>query len=289
MPSSRGGVRPVARRWRDLAVAAALIAWVGTADFLVGPEFILAILYLIPIGFAAWRLGRPLAVLTAVVSWGLAVYSSGVFALHLPQHPGGVFLDVVTTLAFFVITALLLSHLREKQERLQVLVDTDVVTGAASAHAFYRTATRELARTARYGHPVTLAYLDIDNFKHVNDTYGHAAGDRLLRRVAETLRENIRQVDQVARLGGDEFVILFPEADEAAARQVLPKLRDRLLARMQMENWPVTFSVGTVSCSQACPDLEQLLREADERMYSVKNTGKNGIAYGRATPPEART
>ncbi|MGE0082240.1 MAG: GGDEF domain-containing protein [Thiohalomonadaceae bacterium] len=258
-------------------VIVVLLAAVGIADAFAGPHFMLAILYLLPIGLAAWWVRRVPSIAVAVVSWSLALYNSGLFSAELGRHPGEVMLDAVTTLGFFVLTAVLLSRLREKQDLLMASLDTDPVTGAVSVRGFYRYANQELSRVRRYGRALTLAYLDLDNFKYVNDTHGHATGDRLLRVVAETLRDNTRAVDKVARLGGDEFAILFPETAGNEASQALIKVRDQLLARMRAERWPVTVSVGIVSCSE-CPDVDALLKEADELMYSVKRSGKNAIA-----------
>ena len=188
----------------------------------------------------------------------------------------------IPPLGFFVLAAALITYLRMKQTELQAAIDTDLVTGATSARGFYRHAEREIYRSHRYGHPLTVAYLDLDNFKQVNDTYGHQEGDRLLRIVAQTIKTHIRAADRVARLGGDEFVILFSETDGPSARHAVEKVRDQLLARMQMENWPVTFSFGVLTCGPMCPGLEDVLREADNLMYSVKKAGKNAVAYGVA-------
>ena len=186
----------------------------------------------------------------------------------------------IPPLGFFVLAAALITYLRVKQAELQAVIDTDLVTGATSARGFYRHAEREIYRSHRYGHPLTVAYLDLDNFKQVNDTYGHQEGDRLLRIVAQTIKTHIRAADRVARLGGDEFVILFSETDAPSARHAVEKIRAQLLARMQMEYWPVTFSLGVLTCGPNCPGLEDVLREADHLMYSVKKAGKNAVASG---------
>ncbi len=269
----------LAKSVRDRAIALALLAPVVCADYLAGPEFVLAIFYLIPIGFTAWRLTRRESVLAAVLCWMLALYNSGVFGLHLREHPAVVLLDALTTLGFFVFAASLITYLRVKQAELQAAIDTDLVTGATSARGFYRHAEREIYRSHRYGHPLTVAYLDVDNFKQVNDTYGHQEGDRLLRIVAQTIKRHIRAADRVGRLGGDEFVILFSETDGPSARRAVENVRGELRARMQMENWPVTFSFGVLTCGPLCPGLEEVLREADHLMYSVKKSGKNAVAY----------
>ena len=131
----------------------------------------------------------------------------------------------------------------------------------------------------RYEHPLTLVYLDIDNFKYVNDRFGHPAGDRVLRAVAIYAREHSRQTDVVARLGGDEFAFLMPDMNQKSARVVISKLQYGLLEEMRQNDWPVTFSIGVLTCSAAPPTTEELVRMADDLMYSVKRTGKNELKY----------
>ena len=128
-------------------------------------------------------------------------------------------------------------------------------------------------------HPFTLAYIDLDNFKTVNDQLGHATGDQVLRTVVSSVKKNIRRTDIVARLGGDEFALLLPETNQESARVVLSKIQDGLLEEMRKNNWPVTFSIGVLTCRVAPPSTDALVSMADELMYSVKHDGKNGVKY----------
>jgi len=128
---------------------------------------------------------------------------------------------------------------------------------------------------------MSVAYLDLDNLKEMNDMFGHESGDGVLRLVAQTLRQHLRQGDAVARMGGDEFAILFTEADEASARGAVERFRTHLLAAMAELGWPVTVSVGLVTCLEAPASFEEVIRQADAMMYSVKKSGKNGVAAGR--------
>jgi diguanylate cyclase (GGDEF)-like protein/PAS domain S-box-containing protein len=154
----------------------------------------------------------------------------------------------------------------------------DFLTRIANRRAFYEIAFTESARARRYGRSLTLIYLDLDNFKQVNDTYGHEVGDELLIEVAATIRSNVRTTDTVARLGGDEFALLLPETDQDAALLVTNKLREVLLNSMQRKNWPVTVSIGLVTFSTPPESVEEMVKQADAVMYSVKARGKNSIA-----------
>jgi diguanylate cyclase (GGDEF)-like protein len=121
--------------------------------------------------------------------------------------------------------------------------------------------------------------MDVDDFKLVNDRLGHSTGDRLLRTVAETLKEHSREVDVVARLGGDEFAVLMPETGERAARVAVARLRRRLLESSRAEGWPVTFSFGVVTWAAPPPSVDEMLRAADELMYAAKREGKDGVRH----------
>jgi len=134
-----------------------------------------------------------------------------------------------------------------------------------------------MSRALRYERPFTLAYLDVDDFKAVNDAGGHNEGDRLLRRIAHTIRTNIRSMDAIARLGGDEFAILLPETGPAAAGVALRKIQHRLLEMTRSEAQPVGFSIGAIVCVGPPESADRLIGFADHLMYEVKRGGKNGL------------
>lgn len=171
--------------------------------------------------------------------------------------------------------------LRLKLQQEERLSRVDPLTGAANRRAFLELLEGEIGRLRRYRRPMSVAYLDLDNLKEMNDMFGHESGDGVLRLVAQTLRQHLRQGDAVARMGGDEFAILFTEADEASARGAVERFRTHLLAAMAELGWPVTVSVGLVTCLEAPASFEEVIRQADAMMYSVKKSGKNGVAAGR--------
>ena len=168
-------------------------------------------------------------------------------------------------------------QLRVALEKAQEMARLDFLTGLKNRRAFYELGETEVLRARRYGRPLSLAYIDLDNFKAINDNLGHEEGDRLLVTVAGIIREQLRATDIIARLGGDEFAVLLPETGEAAARNVLEKLRAALLRAAQDRLWPVTFSIGTVVCEQPPPHFENLVRDADQVMYAVKRKGKDSL------------
>ena len=163
-------------------------------------------------------------------------------------------------------------------QREKELARTDMLTGLANRRAFYEAMQIERARAARYRRPMTLVYLDLDNFKRVNDTLGHAVGDELLACVADLLRRTLRASDTVGRLGGDEFALLLPETTAQAADGLLQKLGGVLMDTMRAKQWPVTFSMGAAAFLDNPASVEEMIRTADELMYSVKKSGKNRIS-----------
>jgi diguanylate cyclase (GGDEF)-like protein len=256
----------------------ALIGVIGVADFLTGYELAFSVFYVIPISLVTSFTNRRLGLVTSLASafvWLVADIATG--------HPYSYSLiqiwNTLIRLAFFVLITLLLSALRGATERERELARVDYLTGVANSRLFYELAQMEIDRCQRYGHPFTLAYVDLDNFKGVNDQFGHSIGDHVLRSVVSSARKHLRKTDVVARLGGDEFALLLPETDQESARGVLSRIQGNLLEEMRQSNWPITFSIGVLTCSSAPHTTDELVRMADDLMYSVKRDGKNAIKY----------
>jgi diguanylate cyclase (GGDEF)-like protein len=173
----------------------------------------------------------------------------------------------------------MLSELRKLLEKERRLARSDPLTGALNSRAFYETAANRLEHCQRKERPLSLAYIDLDNFKYINDHLGHLQGDEVLRSVAETLHSTMRSTDIIARLGGDEFSVLLPNTHSDAAQQAVERARLALGQRMQQNHWPVTFSIGLASCDYIRSDLEleHFVRCADDAMYIAKQKGKNTV------------
>jgi diguanylate cyclase (GGDEF)-like protein len=182
-------------------------------------------------------------------------------------------------LGFFLLVNYTVSSLKTSLERERDMARTDYLTRVANSRYFSEVASQEIKRAGRYQHPFTVAYLDIDDFKQVNDRWGHSTGDELLGLVAHTIRNNIRSTDAVARLGGDEFALLLPETGYDAAAVVVQKVYLSLLAAMGGKAWPVTFSIGVVTFRTPPDSVDGMLKVADAFMYSVKHSGKNRIKH----------
>jgi diguanylate cyclase (GGDEF)-like protein len=179
----------------------------------------------------------------------------------------------------FVLTAVLRSDLITANQQERIIARTDALTGLTNMRSFHEQAEAEIYRATRYDHPLTLAYIDIDNFKTVNDTLGHEEGDNLLRVVAKRMLQDARKTDLVARIGGDEFVVLLPETDQAAAKIVINQIHRNLNEESSKHAWPVTFSIGVLTCTGTPPRVGEMIKAADNLMYAVKHRGKNAVNY----------
>jgi len=249
-------------------------------DYQTGTELSFSIFYLIPVSAAAWYGGRRQGVGLSLVggaAWLLSDQLSG----HRYSVTLILYWNALVRLGFFVITALLLAALRDKMGLEERVARTDPLTGAWNSRGFFELAQREIARTARYGHPFTLAYADLDHFKAVNDAHGHAVGDEVLGGVARILSSRLRQTDAMGRLGGDEFALLLPETDHATAAPLLEALRLRVGEEMRARGLPVTLSVGAVTFESAPPDVQTMTHLADELMYEVKRAGRDAVRHRR--------
>jgi len=168
-------------------------------------------------------------------------------------------------------------NLRDELNREKQLATTDSLTGAANLRHFKTELVHEIERSVRHGRIFTIAYLDLDNFKAVNDSLGHVEGDRLLNAVVEAAHKRLRKTDLVARIGGDEFAVLFPETDAKAMRSPISDLLDTVRKRMEENEWPVTISCGVVAFRTPPDSAEDAINTVDTLMYEVKAGGKNGV------------
>jgi diguanylate cyclase (GGDEF)-like protein len=188
-------------------------------------------------------------------------------------------LNAAVRFGFFFTTMLLVSEVKSLAKLQNTLATTDGLTGLLNARAFKDLSQTILHLAERHNHPVVLGYIDLDNFKSVNDHSGHSEGDRALQTVAKTLAGSVRAVDIVGRLGGDEFAILLPETNSAGAEELFGRIRERLIQEVAARGWPISFSIGVAVFPVCHPDIEELLKIADRLMYVVKNSGKNNVIF----------
>ena len=260
-----------------LLIGVALIVGIAWLDAVTGPKVALNVFYLLPVMLVAWATASTgyglLAVLATFLVGPFEAYRDGFAFYTLPVA----LWNAGMRTAVFCIVLLLLAEVRRLVARLREQSLTDELTGVANRRAFKLVAAREIERSRRYSHQLSLAYLDIDGFKAVNDRRGHAIGDRVLIALAGAAGATARSVDTVARLGGDEFVVLMPETDECAALPLADRLREACSQATGAGSEPVTCSVGVVTYSQPPRDVEELLASADALMYEAKAAGGDDV------------
>lgn len=257
-----------------ILVGYGLIIFIGVLDYLTGNELAFSVFYVIPIFLITWVAGRKSGLLASFFcasTWLLAdAATTHFYSSHLVP-----IWNTIIRLAFFIIITVLLSSLKSSLK----LANTDPLTSAVNSRYFQEILQMEINRFQRYRHPFTLAYIDLDDFKTMNDQFGHLVGDSVLCSLVSTVRRAVRTTDFIARLGGDEFILLFPEAEEEAAHVICTKIRHSFQKEMMENGWPVTFSIGVLTCRSTPETVDELIRMADELMYTAESRGKDQIKY----------
>lgn len=171
---------------------------------------------------------------------------------------------------------------------LQRLANTDTLTGLYNRRQFYKLADQELARSRRTKSPISLMMVDIDHFKQINDTYGHAMGDVVLQNLGRTMKNSLREIDVIARLGGEEFAILLPQTSSGQATELAQRLRSKIanesIPATQGAEIQFTVSIGVDEWRESDPHLDALLKRCDTAMYQAKNSGRNCVVHFSESP-----
>lgn len=272
--------------WQPVGIVGAMIVVVvalGWVDFITGPDIGMSLFYLAPVSAAGWWVGRRGALAVSLVASGawfaadLLARAETSYALSLWN--GG------TRLFIFGALGLLLARVRVDQrtlegllERERTLARTDALTGLSNRRAFVGMMEVEIARSKREGRVLGLMYLDVDNFKRVNDGFGHAAGDVVLVAIAEAIRSAVRGGDVVARVGGDEFAVLLWNVEPSVGERLAQRVVDQVVEIGQ--RYPgseLGMSAGVVFFSEPPLSVEHAMERADALMYAAKHEGKGRV------------
>ncbi len=186
--------------------------------------------------------------------------------------------NIANTVAFGIESIKAKIERDELIKKLDLMAHTDKLTGTVNRHRGIELLEHEIKRAKRYEHPFSIIYFDIDHFKKINDTYGHATGDTVLIKATETIKRNLRATDTLIRWGGEEFMILLPETTLSDAIHLAKKLREYLEMRSADIPVPITASFGIASWEEG-QSLDTLIHRADTKMYEAKTLGRNRIAY----------
>lgn len=263
---------------RALGFGLAAFAAAALLDVTTGFQVSFFLLHLIPILYVTWYAGYRWGIVFVAMTAALSVYL-GFF--QMPERPkSALFIaDMASDFLAMLLIVFMQTKLRHSFERIQQLSRHDALSGSLNRAGFVEALEEEIDRSRRFAHPFSLVFLDCDNFKAVNDSCGHAAGDAVLACVASTLKASLRSVDAVGRIGGDEFAVLLPETDVQDAKIPLMHAKQALDAAMRAGGWQVGFSIGVATFCQPPDCPERALAQADALMYEVKSAAKNDILF----------
>jgi diguanylate cyclase (GGDEF)-like protein len=255
-----------------------LVGAIGYCDYATGYEMSFSAIYLLPVCLASWysgkRLGLTISIVAAII-WLVADYTSG----SQYSQTWIYYWNGTIRLIFFSVTAHLISSLKEHINYEATLARLDALTGLKNARSFMEEAKLLFNLATRHHDAIVLAYLDLDNFKTINDMMGHAEGDLVLQTVGRTLSFAGRSTDIIGRLGGDEFAIILSNTGLSGAQVYFDRLHQLLLQAMRDRGWPVGFSIGVAVFPVAPANENEAIKYADDLMYQVKNTHKNRVIY----------
>jgi len=261
---------------RQLSIV--MVFLLGLAQYLVSSNIDVSPFFVLPVLINSWYGNSRTGLFVAFLSV-LTLFVTRASGAPTTPSPFELLLAVLPHFLAYLIFTMLIINFRNTL-RFQVNVaETDSLTGIHNARSFRVAVTSELARSRRYSRVFSMAYIDVDNFKNINDVLGHAAGDRLLVEVARSLVSSLRESDVVARLGGDEYACLLPETSQGEARKAFVKTIFQLKQCAKRNQWPVSFSIGVITFEELPADADQAIGLADSLMYSVKRHHKDNVYY----------
>ena len=233
-------VQRIPRGYAHVLICATVML-VAYADHHLGYEYGFSYFYLLPVILATRNFGKMNGFLVSVIAVGLWALMDSYHGLRYGSVLTPYWLSLIRFTLFGILVLIFEGWEKEKENSR-----TDMLTLLANRRAFDELGRLEIRRCRRYGHPFSLVYLDVDNFKTINDRFGHKAGDKLLAALAQELRRQFRDTDIVARLGGDEFSVILVETDAAGARKSLNHVSDAL-EKLPDVGTVVTLSIGLLS------------------------------------------
>ena len=260
-------------RWSVVVSALLLTAVLSLVDWYTGRDVSFLIFYLAPIGLASWFAGSRWGITIALLC-GVVWYMEDILGRDTALSAYLIAWNVGTKGVFLVVISKLFSRLKSALDSEARMARTDPLTGVANRRVLFDVLDFEIKSMPRTGTPLSLAFIDLDNFKEVNDTIGHDAGDEVLRSVVRGINTGVRGMDLVARVGGDEFVVMLPDADAEAAAEVAGRIRATVMDELVRGQWPCDLSIGLVTCTAPPCDPDELLTRADRLMYQAKKGGK---------------
>jgi len=251
-----------------------LVTGIATLDWATGPLVDVSLLYVIAVMAVTWAGTRRHGVLVAALASAQSLLAS---IVEVDRLPISALWNAITLFGVLAMVSALLGTLRNSLVEQRRMAMVDPLTGSMNRRAFQLIAERERLRSGRDGIAISLAYLDIDHFKQINDARGHGFGDALLSDFAATMTASVRGTDVVCRMGGDEFVLLLPDTDAREAVIVVDRVRRAVADRCAVDGAPLTTSAGIATYRFPPSTVDAMIAGADDLMYQAKARGGDTV------------
>lgn len=261
------------------------VGGIGILDYGFGSGISLFLFYFLPIGIATWYADWMAGASCAIVA-NLPLLAELASTNYFAGRPGVVAWVLFMRSGSMLVVVYLLNQLSVLLAKEAALARVDVVTGILNRRGFFERLQFTMLLTQRRQLCFALAFIDLDDFKAINDSCGHAEGDRVLRLAARIFEDAIRKTDVAARLGGDEFALLLHGVDRPGAAIFIADVQDAFRRAVQRDGLAVTCSIGCVVCDSSALVADDVVRAADSLLYEVKRRGKNGVLIGPYSLPE---
>jgi diguanylate cyclase (GGDEF)-like protein len=261
-----------------VVIGIALLLIIGMIDYVTGFEISMSFFYIAPVGLVTWyagkRLGLALSIIARAILFLIAIVTNQKYS-----HPAILYWNIFLEFAYYFLIVLLITKVKTNIDFEKQLARTDTLTKIANRLMFMEQLNSCYLFSERSKEPFSLAYIDVDNFKNINDKYGHEKGDDVLQAIATLLISQLRRIDTVARLGGDEFVILLPNTNTIGAQNLVDKIQLSIQDNFNITNLKVTTSIGVVTFKNLLASSTEAIKIADSLMYTVKQSGRNAIKF----------
>jgi len=253
-----------------LGLGLLLLGGIAFLDYSTGVEYSFSLFYLLPISLISWTISERFGLVFAILSSGVWI-AVDLWSSNRAVNLFAYVWNATARLGFFLLPVFII-RLNRAMQHERILARTDFLTGVLNTRYFRELAQMEVNRSFRYKRTFTIAFIDVDNFKTINDTFGHATGDTVLRAIATNIKMHLRKTDMVARVGGDEFVVLLTETGQQTAPIAFSKMQRALSKEMTENGWAITFSIGVLTLTAPTISVDEMLGRADQLMYVVRIT-----------------
>lgn len=267
--------------WVMIAFITWVVMYTGGLD---SPLLNLYLLVVITSALTSGKLATLLQMILIVSCYAWLGYQGRAYTMDFSVFATTLAAQVAPLLLVAYITTMLSADIRRALMQIKLLSETDELTGTFNKRAIDIVSDRIFKQAARYARPLSVLMIDSDSLKTINDTYGHEAGNRLLKFTVQCIQSQLREADIVGRYGGDEFLVLLPETQGSGAAGVAARVRQSIEATplsIREKTVRITVSIGVASYPEHGSDLETIMKKADQAMYASKNKGKNQVTvYG---------